>query len=75
MRLPKITMDIEMQDGISLYPGEYLTLWLNTLPKNAKERKAVQIELRVLSDGRPQVFFSDAVKRPFIASFKKWRPS
>lgn len=40
-------------DSVRITPGQTLTVWLVTNPVDAS---ATQVELRVLPDGRPEIF-------------------
>lgn len=57
----------ETIDSITIEPGQVLTVWLNTEPGGRK----VQVELRVKSDGTPEMFTStDKLK---TEDFSAWR--
>lgn len=58
----------ETVDSITVEPGQVLTVWLNTEPGG---RKCVQVELRVKSDGTPEIFTdTDKLK---TEDFAAWR--
>ena len=70
MRKPykRITIDIE---DVNVYPGEGFTVWLNRNTLD-KERDAVQVELRVDSDGTVRLY--SHTKSIALADFKYWKP-
>lgn len=66
-RAPNIRIT-EQIDSITVEPGEVLTVWLNTQPNG---RKCVQVELRVRSDGTPEIFTHTA--RVKTEDFSTWK--
>ena len=56
-------------DGINVYPGETLTVWLNKGRRN-EERDAVQVELRITEQGKPEIFCNSLKGQ----SFEGWGP-
>jgi len=61
-----ITVDIH---DVNLYPGMYLTVWLNRNSEGG-ERNAIQVELRVDSDGTPRLY--SRLKEIKLIDFEQW---
>jgi hypothetical protein len=71
---PRKSIDLEF-DHINVYPGETLTVWLNRTGRNDDIRDACQIEVRVDSLGRAELFISDKTHTPKIhQDFSEWEP-
>ncbi len=58
-------------EEVTLERGDSLTVWLNTAEKG--QRLAVQLELRVTTEGEPEIFVADWAGLK-IQSFKGWKP-
>ncbi len=56
-------------EEVTLQVGESLTIWLNTVL--VPDRLAVQLELRVLPDGTPEIFAAGWANLK-LQSFEKW---
>lgn len=68
LRVAEKTVIVDVSD-INVYPGQYITVWLNHNPVSG-ERKATQVELRVLADGTVEIFTK--VEETHIKDFKDW---
>lgn len=66
MQKPSVLLPVE---AITVHPRETLTVWLNR-QDNYKGRDCVQIELRVRSDGTPELFTD--VRKVIIRDFDEW---
>ena len=63
----KITIEHEI-NGLNLKAGETLTVWLND-----GTNTPIQVELRVLPNGKPQIFLTRQ-NMHVINSFNEWTP-
>jgi hypothetical protein len=68
MKLADKTVRVDVTD-INIYPGQYITIWLNRNPASGK-RDAVQVELRVLDNGTTEIFTH--VAETHIEDFEDW---
>lgn len=64
----KLTIEQELKD-LHIMPGEYITLWL----RNNKDDVGIQVELRVLADGKPEIFIKDK-HLDIVKGFSDWMP-
>ena len=67
MEKARMMIQQEVRD-INIYPGEFITVWLNRNEK-AEVRNAIQVELRV-TDGKLEIFTN--FKEVSVLDFEYW---
>lgn len=65
---PCLSFDKKVQE-LTVDRGQFITIWLNKAP-DFRGRNAVQVELRVTPDGKPQVF--SHLKELEVLDFDTW---